>query len=216
MDLRKVKPGDEIRNDAAVHNAFIDAANWVRQNQSPKPGSSSAPEKHADWILVQNISGVLQERFAALAIGDPVITPAANVEEFKRRVVMKAKVPTADDVGRWCVLYDTLLPGGTGTETNGGIGVAIVAGVCVCKINLANVADTTVDVVAGSTIPSSSAGGSVQILWVAGGAGTATATGEQWAVIRLGSGSIGKGTLRFQVLQMVTDTKIGWDWVRFH
>jgi hypothetical protein len=34
--------------------------------------------------------------------------------------------------------------------------------------------------------------------------------------VQQAGGGLTKGTQRYQVLQMVTDTQEGWDWVRYH
>jgi hypothetical protein len=216
--FRKVKAGDPIDRSASTHNATIDAAAYVRQQVGGPSGRRVGSSANADCILVQNISGDIQQRYTALALKEPAILPADNQDEFNRRVVMTADVPTADDEGRWCVLLDTLDAGADGDEENGGIGVAVVVGVTICQINLTDVAHEFVEVADGSVNPASGESGLGQILWVKGGVTTADATGIQPAIIRIGGASakLPVGEYVFMSLQTVAQDTNGFDFERLH
>ena len=169
---------------AENYNAFIEAATWVREQQR-RPGGSSgrgAPQA-ALLVTVKNDTASQMNRFAAVGVSGIVTDPSAAPDEFKNRIAIKARVPTSADSNRWLVLPQPL-PAGQ-------YGLAVALGVTPCWIDLGAVGDLAVDVADGSGIPVSGASGAGRILWVAGGAGTATATGAQWALIHLGGGAGG-------------------------
>jgi hypothetical protein len=111
------------------------------------------------------------------------VLPADNEQDFKERMALKVITPDGNSAGRWVVLQRPL-----GVNE---FGPAIAIGISICKINVVDVAHTCVESVSGNVIPDSGASGSAQILWVAGGVGTADDTGSQLAVIRLGGGEAG-------------------------
>ena len=57
----------------------------------------------------ESASGADQDRFAVLAVSDPIITPADNLQQFKNQVNLEGNKPTAEAKSqRWCVLVDPL------------------------------------------------------------------------------------------------------------
>lgn len=181
MDIRKANKGDALNIPANAYNAFVEAA--LHHKGSTGAKTRDAKERsplNSAVVTVMNDSGAAQAQFAVLQISAPVILPADNEQGFKERMVLKVITPDADGAGRWVVLQQPL-----GVNE---FGPAIAVGVSVCKINLTDEAHTCVESVDGNVIPDSGAAGSGQILWVAGGVGTADDTGEQLSVIRLGGG----------------------------
>jgi hypothetical protein len=216
MDLRKVKAGDDLKIPAATYNAFIDAA--VSSRSSNHRGEKSTPLQAyaADVVLVKNVTGEPLDRYAAVRIDRPLILPTEDEDEFKNRLAFKVTTPTGEEPGRWVVLLEPLTAGGEGDEENGAVGRAVVSGAVVCKIDLISEADEFVETATGSYLPESGASGTAPILWVAGGVGTATATGEQWAVIKLGGGgaALSVGQYTGMVYQNVSDNQMGHQYTR--
>jgi hypothetical protein len=223
VDLTKVSKGDPITIPASTWNAFVDAAVAHRQSSPGARGVKGAKQLHPDHCLVQNISGELLERHRAVAIRAAVIEPTDDADEFARRIVLTCDVPATDDKGRWGVLATNLLPGPSGDEPNGQIGVVVIAGITQCRINLINIDDTHVEVTDGQAIPASGnpddgTPGLAQIIWVAGGVGTATAAGVQDAVIRLGTRlELPRGEFQYMLLgQGSQDGPLTMDFARLH
>lgn len=175
MALKKVHPGEKVRRDAESFNAFVDAANYVKQRQF-KGGAVPIKDTPADVVLVYNDTGEHMDRWDAVTAGDPVILPADNEDQFENKLAVKITTPTTGEEGRWLVTLEPI--------PKKGFGSAVAVGMVQCWVKLKAKSDTYVDVVAGSRIPEGASKGA-QILWVKGGVGTADATGEQWAVIRL-------------------------------
>ncbi len=218
MEFRKVKPGQDLEIPAMTWNGLMDTARQVRQQNAGTRVPQGLHAYNATVVTVKNVSGEPIRQYRAVRLGDPIIFPSDNEEEFKQRVTFKADVPEGNEEGRWAVLLEPLAAGvGEGDEDNGAIGRAVVIGVVVCRIDLIATGDTHVDVVAGETIPESSTSGPAQILWVAGGPGTATATGEQWALIKLGAGgSLPVGQYQYMTFQVVSQNTNGFDFTRSH
>lgn len=215
MDLPKVKDGQPLKIPADTYNAFVDAAIYTRAQTNPTRQKSRELPYAGDVILVKNVSGDSLDRFQAVAIGDPVILPDDNEDEFKNRIALQVSKPDGSEDDRWCVLLEGLPKGPDGSETNGSYGKALVVGVVNCKINLQDVGDTGCTVVADSYIPESNTNGPATILWIAGGVGTADDTGEQWAIIKLaGGGSLPVGEFDGMCYNMVSDNAAGWSFGR--
>src|SRR5581483_7810701 len=149
-------------------------------------GSGGNVDAGALVVTVKNDSGATLDRFSAVGVSDVVIAYSTDNDEFKNHVKLKVKKPVTADLGRWLILEQPLKDQEYGT--------AILAGVTACQIDLKSTSDRFVDSQNANTTPASGGSGPGQILWVAGGVGTASATGVQWAVINLrGTGSAATG-----------------------
>lgn len=181
MDLRKVQPGDDLVIPADAFNAFVDAAVGFKSggNVGGK-GAASRNQSKADSgiISVRNVGSDLSA-FAAVGIGNPVTTPNADLATFQSCVAVEVTTPASGQEGRWGVIQEPIKANAFGS--------AVVAGVTPCQINLTDVSHKFVEIAASNTVPQSGVVGYGSIIWVAGGVGTASATGSQWAIIRLGA-----------------------------
>lgn len=213
-DLRKVRSGDDIDIKAETWNAFIDAAVFAKQSGAGSSGPKSA-SRQTSFVKVQNTSGVALARFAAVGVIGVVTEPSGTDEtaqasvEFINNFCFTVNKPQDSHKGRWLVLIQPL--------ANNEVGFAIAIGATVCKVNIQSAGDKGVDIEANQTIPKSSGNGAVQLLWVKGGVGSATATGEQLVVLRLGGGGAAELPLpQYQgmVIQGVSQNQLGADWVR--
>jgi len=170
--FQKAKAGDPLRIPATAYNAFIDAA---RHAQGHEPDIGAGPPgapRPAGTVTVKNDSGLNVVRFGVLGVTGLLYGPDDSLDGFKNRPVLLGDTPTADHAGAFVVLLQPL--------TSGGIGLGVVAGVVIVKVNVTDAEHEYADVEDGSAVRLASAVvGSAQILWAEGG------TGEQWAVVRL-------------------------------
>jgi len=174
--MMKVQTGSPLVIPAQAYNAFIDAAADYRRRTARIGQKSEPSQRQASIVLVRNDSGSDQNRLAVLGIDTPIISSAANEDEFKNRVALSCVTPTANThEGKFVVLAEPL--------ASGKIGRAYAAGVCPVQIDVpdedheysfAEIADGITDNLNAAHY------GSASILWRAGG------TGVQWAVVRLG------------------------------
>ena len=182
--LKKVQTGDALRIPARAYNAFIDAAQAQRRRASDRSQQATPSHRSAGIVLVRNDSGSDQNRLAVLGIDAPIIDPAVNDAEFRRRIALSCVTPVADThADKFVILTEPIPSGATGR--------AYAAGVCPVQINVeADGAFVAAEVADGQTARlTASNTGSATILWREGG------TGVQWAVVRLGG--VDAGRIRF-------------------
>ena len=207
MEYPKVNKGDALSVPADTWNALMDVALEMRAGGGgvrPR-GTKRAKALNAGVVLVQNKSGQAIQRYHVLGIDVPVVPPATSEVEFKRHVVMRGVMPTAAHAGLWCVVQESIPIDGWGQ--------AVVEGISQVRINLATTSHRWVEASSGSQVLLSDGTGTGQITWVAGGVGTAAATGEQWAWVRfpMGGGGDDRGEFQWQEKLMVSANQPGWD-----
>jgi hypothetical protein len=179
MDFKTVQSGDALNIPAATYNAFIDAAIAQRQGRSQPRPATPAQQRNTGVVWVQNRSGAALAQYACVQIDRPIVLPAESAQseaDFRQRIGLQVIKPTAARLC-WAILQEPL-------EVDA-IGQAVIDGITIAKINLLATSHKSVDSDPAGVIPKSTTAGPGQIAWVAGGAGTATASGEQWAVLRL-------------------------------
>jgi len=174
---KKVRPGDTLTIPAAAYNAMLDAAVANRQGQAtgagPGPGSAVAGPT-STTVLIKNNSGVARNQFDILGLDGALFDPATALESFKRQVVLKGVVPTADHTGKFVVLQEP--------ARVGSIARACLLGATVARVNVTTESMTFADVLASdATKLQTTSGGKANIVW------KQTGTGQKWAVILLGS-----------------------------
>ena len=165
-------------------------------------------------VRVQNIGTTDVPRYGAVQISDLILKPADNEDDALGEITFKVQRPTAAGTAktRWAIALQPCAAND--------ICYALVDGIVWAKINLTSTSHTSVDVAGDSYILPSSTGGSSQIVWVNGMPGTGTATGEQWAVIRISGGgasvTLPTGQYTGDVYGMQSDNQAGWGPVRAH
>lgn len=195
--MEKAKRGDPLVIPAATFNTFIDAARDFQGRQRSTRRAAVHEQRDSGIVLVRNDSGADRERFDVLGISGVIITPAANLAEFKQRPALVGEVPTAEHRGRLVVLAEPL--------PAGAIGRAYAAGVCIARVDMLTEEQATADVkVNDPAALESSSSGALQILWVEAG------TGVKWAVVRFGGGGGGGGVVRMAIVAWGT---AGPDWI---
>jgi hypothetical protein len=169
--FKKVQTGQRLTIPAEAYNAFIDTALAARGRQ--QFGADASPFFRQSGIAkVKNLTGAHRERFAIVGLGNPLILPSENEEEFKRQIAFDGLPPSQS--GRLAILLEPI-PAGK-------IGLAVVAGVVPVRllVNPAQLYDFA-DIMTGNThalrnVPA----GSARVLWVDGSGST-----ERWAIVRL-------------------------------
>jgi hypothetical protein len=177
MSISKVTRGTPLRTAlrAETWNAFVDAANAHKTTaERAGDGRRLLDEMPTLTVLVRNDTGAAVGRGAVLGIsGGPVVTPAANQTEFLTRSGWIGDTPVTADHGRFVITAEPI--------PDNGIGLAYVAGVVSCEVNISHTFLMRADIDAGvSTHLVAKPNGSAQILWIEAG------TGTNWAVVRIG------------------------------
>ncbi len=175
--FKKVQAGQRIAISAEAYNAFIDAAQAVREH---KQFGTEALQffRQSGIVKLRNASGADQGRFAVLGLSEPIILPSANAAEFKRQVTFEGVVSAKNDHrGKFAVLLEPI--------ADGKIGLAVIAGVVPVrlKVNPEQLYDRAeiIDGDAGKllNVPH----GSARVLWI-----DAVGSEERWAIVRLDDG----------------------------
>lgn len=175
--FKKVQAGQRIAISAEAYNAFIDAAQAVREH---KQFGTEASQffRQSGIVKLKNASGADQVRFAVLGLSEPIILPSANEIEFKRQVTFKGVVPAKNDHrGRFAVLLEPI--------ADGKIGLAVIAGVVPVrlKVDPEQLYDRAEILDADSGKLLNVPHGSARVLWI-----DALGSEERWAIVRLDDG----------------------------
>lgn len=210
MGIRERRMGDPFPG-AAEFNEIVRAVRYVNSLSLGGGGPSLLRSLDAgERVVVQNNTLSDIPRFGIVEIYEPVFSPTDNLEEFKGRCSLKAKAPTAAAKGRIAIALEPL-PGGVEDPENEGemlspgrVGVAIVSGFAVCKVNVTD-ADATFakEVVGDATRLETSAVGAIPIVWRESGA-----SGEKWAVVLLGTQAMNPRRFR-RLLPITSSSSVG-------
>lgn len=186
MSVKKRSTGDKLRGiPTRDWNKFVDTANFVDTLRGPAANPTNG-EANGTIVLVKNATRYDRNRFDVLGIDSPIITPTANLGEFKNRVMLSCSTPRTgsttntsipDHTGKFVILQEPI--------PIGGIGKAIVAGVTIARVKVeTDTLEATTAGVDDNDPEQLLAGGSgAEILWKESG------KGYKWAVVRMG-GSI--------------------------
>lgn len=176
--FRHVQPGQPVIFSAAEWNAMKDAARAHQQRLLDQTSESLESFRQADIIKIRNDSGGPLGRFSVLGIDGPVFDPSGSAAEelaFQNQVILKGITPASEHRGKFAILLEPI--------PEDGVGRAWVGGVCPVLIDVDHEDHKCVDIALGDTsMLRSCLNGSASILWQAG------TLGEQWAIVRLGSG----------------------------
>jgi len=170
---RTYSKGQPIPRDAATFNAFAEGARFARDNQDSPGAFSRQIRRQGEIIKIRNESGGSLTRGRVLGLGDPIFTPADDLDAFKREVAFRGISPSSS-TGKYAILLDPI--------DDNAMGRAYVAGVPHVRVDITSTAHTCAEVEdANTTSLVSATTGTAQILWREGG------TGEQWAIVRFGT-----------------------------
>ena len=181
--MEKVRSGEELVIRASTWNAFIDAANWVRNERQGRVTSGVRSGLGVGIVLVKNGESELRERFTALVLTDVVVGPKANEDEFLScpPVFVGQRMTEVREGMPYAILLEPLDPEA--------IGRAMVLGIVPAQVSVQDADDPCAEPTPGSATGAlrSSATGVARILWKEGGSGT------QWCLLQLGGAGGGSG-----------------------
>lgn len=181
--MEKVRSGEQLVIKASTWNAFIDAANFTKEQRQNQFGKGLRSGVSAGVVLIKNAEPELRDRFTALVLNDIAVPPSANENEFVScPPVFIGQKMTDEREGRpYAILLEPVAAGA--------IGRAMVFGIVPAKVSIQDADDQY-----AVPTPNSSAGalqsdstGVARIVWKAGG------TGAQWCLLQLGGAGGGSG-----------------------
>jgi len=172
--LKKVKAGDSLRIPAATFNAFVDAARAHRERQRDSGQRPKAAQQHSGIVLIRNTTGVDLTRMLTVALGESVVGPADNEDEWLRRPAFDAATPSESGAGRCAVMLEP--------AAQGAMGLAMAAGIAPCYVFVHDAAHRYARPYPPNYVfQSSEDAADAQIVWKEAG------TGLLRAVVRLGN-----------------------------
>ena len=169
--FRKVQPGDPLKIPAEAWNALVDLTQAYKNQQHDLLSQTEGTVRQSNLAKVRNQTGVDLDRFSIVALGTPIITPSANLKEFKRQVSFQGLVPNAATGSQFGVLLEPL--------KNNMIGTAVVAGCVITRVSTGSTTYSCAETISGQNsylrnVPH----GPASVLWI-------EASGSvRWAVIR--------------------------------
>lgn len=183
--FRTYKPGDKAPHDAATFSAFANAARFARDNERGISAQSLSQFRNAAIVRVKNQTGGPLSRASVIALDSPLFIPSVDENAFLNEVIFRGVTPDIDaHVGRFAILLEG--------APDDRIVRAYVAGVCPVRVDIVDDDHRFAEITDAVTSKLTSVEyGSAEILWREGDAGygyvDGYATGEQWALVRLGN-----------------------------
>jgi len=180
-DLKKVSSGQKFKPQSGDWNAFVDAARYVRNQQTGFAGETGYRQQRSSIIRAYNTSGEDMTLFAPAIIGDPVveIEDEESALDFLDGIPMFEIAPITQEEEQskpFCILLEPVDDDETGK--------AMIAGLIPVKLYVDNsehqyaVPDTE-----DTSRLKSAESGSCRIIW------KADDFDECWALVLLGGGS---------------------------
>ena len=127
--FKTVAAGQRLEVPATAYNAFLDAARQTRGRLHETEADAADEFRQTGIVRVRNNTGFALPRFGVLALSEPIVGPAANLQEFKNKVNFEGGTPYEPiAAGRFAVLLEPL-------DVNA-IGRGIVAGVTPVKVTV--------------------------------------------------------------------------------
>jgi len=171
--LEKVRTGQSFRPKADTWNAFVHAAQYVRDREIGG-GARIGDLARGETVTIKNSSGADRARFNVLAVSDILIDPDANESEFIRTMALDCDL-VENVAGENALLYVILQEPIVGD----GLGQALLDGITPCKVYVHNEDHQYALPGVDPGYLDSAAAGIAKILWKGAG------TGEQWALVRI-------------------------------
>lgn len=171
--FKRAKPGDPLTIPAAAYNAFLDAAEDVR-NQSSRPAATPRrTHGRPGTVLVRNDTGGALDVFAVLEIGDVLVSPDDAPTDARTRTAFAASTP-GDEPGPLAITQEPLAAGA--------IGRALVYGVTPVRLHVSDDTHTYAEAETGETARlASSPSAGARVLYKQSTDGETDA--EVWAVV---------------------------------
>jgi hypothetical protein len=159
-NLRHVRAGEKLRIGAGAYNAFVDAARAHRRvpHDLSRASEPSHGASRQTTILVRNESEEDVPRFGCLAIGDPIIPPDENADEFANRPSLIGVAPMELRHFGSCVVACEPIAAGK-------IGKCVLRGITPARVLMADVRHTHADIAEGHRLLKTGFVGAARILW---------------------------------------------------
>lgn len=201
-----VQPNQPVVFSATAWNAMLAAGKAYRANQLGSASDPLTTTRSSSLIRVLNDTGTNLEQGQIVGLEEPIFVPEeTSVEAFLREVTFLGVTPTTDHIGKFAVLMEPAPPDV--------VVRAWVAGVCMARVNVVDETHTYADVDDGETgALISSFDGTAQILWKEGDIPYGYYdTGEQWAIVRLGTSGLAKGVAKVstEIGKAISNTQPG-------
>jgi hypothetical protein len=169
--FRKVLPGDPLKIPAEAWNALVDLSQDQKNQRHDQRSQTEGTSRQTTLAKVRNQTGADLDRFSIVALGAPIITPAANLTEFKRQLSFQGLVPTVGTGPKFGVLLEPV--------KNNLIGTAAIGGCVITRVSVGSVAYNAAETIVGQngylrSVPH----GPASVLWIE------SAGALRWAVIR--------------------------------
>jgi len=176
--VQKVKTGQKFSVKAETWNSFIDAADFVKQQQADVNSSAPRRDTKPGVVMLRNNTGSALEQFKVVSVGDLIIKPADNEQEFRNNApVFEAEKITGNNKDKPFGILQRPL-------AKSECGFAMVTGITPVKINIGSASHEYAE--PDSSGLKSAETGAVRIIW------KETGTGTKWAVAQLGASVPGK------------------------
>ncbi len=167
--MRHVQPGEPLNIPAPQWNGML---NLLERSDGAGPGRSGG-FRNSVTCEIRNDTGQDLPRFGLVGLGDPLILPSDNEDEFLRRVILSGELIDAESAFdlKWGITLQPIL--------NNQYGIIVVQGLCYAKLddNTATTAapkDGSIDTLTKADC------GLARVIW------RATGSGAQWAIVCLG------------------------------
>ncbi len=201
--MKKVKAGDSFKPEAKTWNSFIDAALYAKQRQVGMTVKTPSRDTKSGLVLVRNATGQELSQFAAVSLGDLLITPTDNEADFRNNIpVFEAELVTSENNEKpYGILQKPL--------QQNECGPAMLAGITPVKVVIDDESHEFAKPDENGL--KSSNKGLARILW------KESDTGEKWAVIHLGgaAASACRGPFEVVIEDEYTVTVKAYDGVDF-
>jgi hypothetical protein len=169
--FQKALPGWPDQMPAKIYNLLVDLA---AGQDFQGTGTGAQPFGQTGIVLVKNTSGADVTRFQVLGLDAPLISSSADLDEFQRQVAFQgAATVFANHFGKFAVMLEPV--------ANGDFGRGVVSGVVPTLLNIDKGLWPYADILEGSVKLECQPTGAATVLW------TAASSGDQWAIVRLGS-----------------------------
>lgn len=176
MDIQPVNKGDRVRFRAEEFNTIARAVNTVNRQQAKlAPPVLGAGSPSTVIALVKNATGEDLERWAGVAIADPIFGPPETGPvplDFTERLNLIGTSPVIDaHLARLAIFREPVL--------DGQIGEAVLLGVTPCRIEVTSESHTHARLANASPLVISAPDGPARILFKESG------TGTKWALVEI-------------------------------
>lgn len=170
--FKKVSAGTALDIPAVAYNAMLDAA--VAHRKQQVQGAEAIPAiRNSGIVKVKNTSGGPLSRFQVVGLGDPIVSPTDNAQEFERQVTFNGVLPTSE--GRYGVLVEPL--------DENAVGSAVVAGVVAVRMAIGSTTYEFAQVAGTHDYLANVPHGSARVLWMEDGVAPV-----RWTVVRIDDG----------------------------